>query len=338
MFYGVRILYISDYVKNNRYRYKQWMKYRYIMKYDDADIFIDESLQKKIEEKKRRLDALRPLPKEAIKKLLEDIRLRHTYHSDAIEGNTLTLQETKLVLEQGITIGGKPLKDHIEARNDAEAFDFMLQLVQKKTAFSQEIIQQIHDIVTKGLLKDSGKYRTGNVRITGSSITPPSYQKIIPLMDDYIHTIKNRSLYPLEKATIIHHRLVWIHPFFDGNGRVARLVTNLFFMQTGYPPVVLKQEQRKVYYHVLHQADNGNLSPLAMFLAKAMNEALQFYLSVFIDEEHLIPLKELAEQSPYSQEYLSLRARQGKLDAVKLEKIWYSSTRALQEYLKTIKS
>jgi Fic family protein len=308
------------------------------MKYDDTDILIDESLLKKIEEKKHRLDNLRPLPKEAVKKLLEDIRLRHTYHSDAIEGNTLTLQETKLVLEHGITIGGKPLKDHIEARNDAEAFDFMLQLVQKKTPLSQEIIQQIHDIVTKGLLKDSGKYRTGNVRITGSSITPPSYQKIISLMDDYIRSIKNLPLHPLKKAAFIHHRLIWIHPFFDGNGRVSRLITNLFFMQEGYPPIILKQEQQKNYYHVLHQGDEGNLSPLAMFLAKAMNEAVQFYLSVFIDEERLIPLKELAEHSPYSQEYLSLRARQGKLDAVKLETAWYSSTRALQEYIKTIKS
>jgi cell filamentation protein, protein adenylyltransferase len=308
------------------------------MKYDDTDILIDESFLKKIAEKKHRLDTLRPLPKDAVKKLLEDIRLRHTYHSDAIEGNTLTLQETKLVLEQGITIGGKPLKDHIEARNDAEAFDFMVQLVQKKEAFSQEIIQQIHDIVTRGLLKDSGKYRTGNVRIAGSSITPPSYQKIIPLMDDYIRSIKNLPIHPLKKAAVIHHRLVWIHPFFDGNGRVARLVTNLFFMQQGYPPIVLKQEQRKSYYYVLHQADLGNLSPLTLFLSKAMNEALQFYLSVFIDEERLIPLKELAEHSPYSQEYLSLRARQGKLDAVKLEQDWYSSTRALNEYIKTIKS
>ena len=308
------------------------------MKYDDTDIFIDESLRKKIEEKKHRLDTLRPLPKDALNKLLEDIRLRHTYHSDAIEGNTLTLQETKLVLEQGITIGGKPLRDHIEARNDAEAFDFMLQLVQKKEAFSQKNIQQIHDIVTKGLVKDSGKYRTGNVRITGSSITPPSYNKIIPLMDDYINTIKNLTLNPLKKAAVIHHRFVWIHPFFDGNGRVARIITNLFFIQEGYPPIVLKQEQRKIYYHVLYQADNGNLSPLTTFLAMAMNEALQFYLSVFIDEERLIPLKELVKHSPYSQEYLSLRARQGKLDAVKLEQVWYSSTRALKEYIKAIKS
>jgi Fic family protein len=302
------------------------------MKYADTDIPIDESLLKKIDEKKRRLDRLRPLPKDAMQKLLEDMRLRHTYHSDAIEGNTLTLQETKLVLEEGITIGGKPLKDHIEALNDAQAFDFMVQLVQKKTPLSQESIQQIHEIVTKGLLKDSGKYRTGNVRISGSSINPPSYTKVISLMDDYIQTVKKISVHPLKKAAYIHHQLAWIHPFFDGNGRVARLLTNLFFMQQGYPPVVLKQEQRNTYYHVLHQADNGHLSPLAEFLAKAMNESLQLYLSVFIDEERLIPLKELAQHSPYSQEYLSLRARQGKLDAVKLEQTWYSSMRALKEY------
>jgi len=302
----------------------------------DADIIINESLLRNIDEKKRRLDRLRPLPKDAVQKLLEDIRIRHTYHSDAIEGNTLTLQETKLVLEEGITIGGKPLKDHIEARNDAEAFDFIVQLVQQKKPFSQERIQQIHEIVTKGLLKDAGKYRTGNVRITGSSITPPSYTKIIPLMDDYIHTIKKLQVHPLKKAAIIHYQLAWIHPFFDGNGRVARLAMNLFFMQQGYPPVILKQEQRKIYYHVLRQADKGNLSPFAEFISKAMNESLQFYLSVFIDDEHLIPLKELAQHSPYSQEYLSLRARQGKFDAVKLEQVWYSSKRALKEYIKKI--
>lgn len=310
------------------------MTYRYNMNHADTDIFIDASLLQKIDDKKQRLDRLRPLPKDALQHLLEDIRLRHTYNSDAIEGNTLTLQETKLVLEEGITIGGKPLKDHIEARNDAEAFDFITQFVQQKTSFSQETIQRIHEIVTKGLLIDAGKYRTGNVRITGSPISPPKYTKIIPLMDEYIHTIKRLETHPLKTATFIHHRLVWIHPFFDGNGRVARLVTNLFLMQQGYPPVILKREQRKTYYNVLHQADNGNLSPLAVFITKAMNESLQLYLSVFIDDERLIPLKEFAQYSPYSQEYLSLRARQGKLDAVKLEHTWYSSMRALKEYIK----
>lgn len=307
------------------------------MKYADTDINIDDLLLKRVEERKKRLDTLRPLPKDAVKKLLEDIRLRHTYHSDAIEGNTLTLQETKLVLEEGVTIGGKPLKDHLEAKNDAEAFDLMVKLVHAKKPLSQDIIQQMHEIVTKGILEESGKYRTENVRITGSKTTSPSYSKIVKLMEEYISNIKELKLHPIKKAAFIHHELVRIHPFLDGNGRVARLITNLYLMQMGHPPIVLKKEERRKYYRVLQKADVGDLSPLATFIAKAVHEALMYYLSSFVDDERLISLKEIAEFSPYSQEYLSLRARQGKLDAVKIENVWYSSKRALKEYLKSLR-
>ena len=306
------------------------------MKYNDTDIIIDELLLKRTQEKKDRLDKLRPLSTDAVKKILEDIRLRHTYHSDAIEGNTLTLQETKLVLDEGITIGGKPLKDHIEARNDAEAFDLMIDLVHAKKSISQETIQQIHEVVTKGLLKDAGKYRTENVRITGSATTPPSYLKIVKLMDEYIQNIQKLKLHPIKKAAFIHHEFVWIHPFYDGNGRVVRLLTNLYLMQKGYPPIILKKEDRKRYYFALNKGDQGDLSVFADFIAKAVHEALQHYLSSFIEEERLIPLKEIADYIPYSQEYLSLRARQGKLDAVKIENVWYSSKRALKEYMQSI--
>ncbi|MBU1941838.1 MAG: Fic family protein [Candidatus Thermoplasmatota archaeon] len=307
------------------------------MKYADTDIHIDELLLKKIKEKKKRLDTLRPLPKEALKKLLEDIRLRHTYHSDAIEGNTLTLQETKLVLEEGVTIGGKPLKDHLEAKNDAEAFDLMVKLVYAKKPVSPDNIQEIHEIVTKGILRESGKYRTENVRITGSKTTPPSYTKIVKLMEEYISNIKELKLHPIKKAAFIHHELVRIHPFHDGNGRVSRLITNLYLMKEGYPPIILKKEDRRKYYRVLQRADNGDLSAFTNFIAKAVHEALMYYLSSFVDDERLISLKEIADFSPYSQEYLSLRARQGKLDAVKLENMWYSSKHALKEYLKNLR-
>lgn len=305
------------------------------MKYADTDI--DVLLLKKIEEKKNRLDKLRPLSKDALKKILEDIRLRHTYHSDAIEGNTLTLQETKLVLEGGVTIGGKPLKDHIEAQNDAEAFDLMVELVHAKKSISQEIIQQIHEVVTKGILKDAGKYRTENVRITGSKTTPPSYSKIVKLMEDYVQNIRQLKLNPIKKTAFIHHELVRIHPFIDGNGRIARLITNLYLMKQGYPPVILKKEDRYKYYRTLQKADEGNLSSFATFIAKAVNEALMYYLASFIDEERLIRLKDLAEFVPYSQEYLSLRARQGRLDAVKIENVWYSSKRAFKDYSQSVK-
>ena len=305
------------------------------MKYTDTDIQIDDLLIKRIEEKKKRLDALRPLPRDALKKLLKDIRLRHTYHSDAIEGNTLTLQETKLVLEEGITIGGKPLKDHVEAKNDAEAFDLMIRLVHSKKQISQEIIQELHALVTKGLLADSGKYRTENVRISGSKTTPPSYLKIVKLMNQYISDNKNLKIHPIKKAAFIHHELVFIHPFLDGNGRVARLITNLYLMNQGYCPIVLKKEDRRKYYQVLQRADDGDLSQFANFIAQAAHESLMYYLSSFVDDEQLVSLKDIAEFAPYSQEYLSLRARQGKLDAVKIENVWFSSKRALKDYLKS---
>ena len=307
------------------------------MKYADTDIIIDETLLKSIEEKKKRLDDIRPLPKDTLKKLLEDIRLRHTYHSDAIEGNILTLQETKLVLEEGVTIGGKSLKDHIEAKNDAEAFDLMIKMVHAKKQISQDIIQEIHEIVTKGILKESGKYRTSNVRIAGSKTTPPSYSKILNLMEEYISNIQKLKLHPIKKAAFIHHELVRIHPFLDGNGRVSRLITNLHLMKMGYPPIVLKKEYRRKYYQVLQTADNGDLSSFANFIAKAVHEALMYYLSSFIDDERLISLKEIAELSTYTQEYLSLRARQNKLDAVKIENVWYSSKRALKDYIKSLR-
>jgi len=306
------------------------------MKYADTDILIEDSLFHKIQEKKTRLDKLRPLPKDAVKKLLQDIRLRHTYHSDAIEGNTLTLQETKLVLEEGITIGGKPLKDHVEAKNDAEAFDLMVNLVNSNVSITQEVIQRLHELVAKGLLEDAGRYRTTNVRITGSSKMPPDFSKIVKLMDEFIRGVKELKFHSLKKAVFVHYELVRIHPFIDGNGRVARLLTNLYLMEQGYPPIILKKTERRLYYKALNKADEGDLSLFANFIAKAVHESLMFYLSSFVTEERLVPLAEIIEYSPYSQEYLSLRARQGKLDAVKMENVWYTSKRALKEYIKRI--
>lgn len=307
------------------------------MKYADTDILVNDLLLNNIEKKKQKLDSLRPLPKDAVKRIIEDIRLRHTYHSDAIEGNTLTLQETKLVLEEGITIGGKPLKDHIEAKNDAEAFDLMIELVHAKKKISQEIIQQIHEFVMKGLINHPGQYRTENVRITCAKIRPPSYHEIINLLDDYIQDIQTLKIQTIKKAAYIHHEFVRIHPFIDGNGRVARLLTNFYLMKKGFPPIIIQKENRKKYYTSLKKADHGDLSDLATFIARTVNESLQYYLSIFIDEERLLPLAELSKKSDYSQEYLSLRARQGKLDAVKIENIWHSSKRALKEYQKSIK-
>lgn len=299
---------------------------------ETQDIKIEKNLFKKIRAKKARLDKKRPFPKDSLQKLKEEIRLQHTNHSNAIEGNTLTLFETKLILEDGITIGGKSLKEHLEALNNANAFDLIEELAKNNKEISHENIQKIHEIVIQGILKDAGKYRTQNVRIVGSQKTPPDFLKIPGLIDDLIKNVNKNSLNPIIIASFLHHKFAEIHPFTDGNGRVARLLCNLYLIKKGYPIIVVRKENRAKYYKFLNLADKGNLSPFANFIAKAIDESLMHYMAIFGGKDELIPLKELTEISRYSQQYLSLRARQGKLDAVKIGRVWYSSKSALGEY------
>lgn len=303
------------------------------MEFADTDISPDSPSFIRMEDKKRILDDLRPLSTDAVGRLLEDFKIRFTYHSDAIEGNTLSLNETKLVIMEGITIGGKPLKDHIEARNDALAFDLVVKMVKEDVEIDHLIVQEIHEMVTRGILMEAGRYRTTNVRITGSRSAPPPYHKLVEYMDGFIEEVSRMDRNPVIVASFIHHSLVKIHPFVDGNGRVARLLMNLYLMRHGYPPVVLKQEDRKRYYSCLQLADGGNLAPFTRYVIGALNESLSTYLSAFSDGDRLVPLKELISSAGYSQEYLSLRVRQGKLDGVKIENIWYSSERMIKEYV-----
>jgi Fic family protein len=140
-------------------------------------------------------------------------------------------------------------------------------------------------------------------------------------------------MHPVETAAFLHHGFVQIHPFIDGNGRVARLLTNLYLIAQGYPPIVLKFRDRGEYYRYLKAADGGKLGGFANFIAKAVDESLTVYLSIFGGVDELLPLKEFAGDTAYSQEYLSLRARQGVLDAVKVGRVWYSTKRAVREYV-----
>ena len=299
----------------------------------DTDITIDKPMFERIRRKRDILDAKRPLPKDALNRLREEMRIAHTYHSNAIEGNTLTLQETKLILEEGVTVGGKSLAEHLEATGNAKAFD-MLEELAKVSKLDHVLIQQLHEVVTRGLLEDAGRYRMQNVRITGASKSPPDFSKVPNMIDVLLETISKMKAHPIITAAYLHHGLVRIHPFTDGNGRVGRLLTNLHFMRYGYPPVILKKEERRRYYSYLRKADGGDLSSLVNFIGKAVDESLTIYLAMFGGKEELLPLKELAKGSPYTQEYLSRRARQGILDAVKMGRTWHSSRRALEEYVK----
>jgi len=304
-----------------------------IVKMPDTDIILKKVLLDRIMAKKERLDSERPLPKDALERLRQEIRLAHTYHSNAIEGSTLSLQETKLILEEGVTIGGKTLREHLEATGNADAFDLIEELARRKKDIDHGVVQEIHGMVTRGQLMDSGKYRTHNVRITGAKKNPPDFSKLVPLMDRLLGDIRKMKGPEMIVAALLHYRFVEIHPFSDGNGRVARLLSNLYLMRAGFPPIVLKKEDRKRYYQCLNKADGGNTGPFVNFVAKAVDEGLTLYLSIFGGKDELVPLRELATGTPYSQEYLSLRARQGAIDAIKMGKVWHSTRRALEEYI-----
>jgi Fic family protein len=206
-----------------------------------------------LDQLKIKLDALRPLPESVIKNLHEDLVLRWTYHSNAIEGNTLTLLETKIVLE-GITIGGKPLREHFEAINHRNAILYLEEIAQRKEPFSEWQIRNIHQLILKNIDdENAGRYRNVNVIIAGANHVPTDHLKVPERMRQFIdwYNTDATQLHPIERAARIHADFVGIHPFIDGNGRTSRLLMNLELMKSGFPPCVIKVEQRLAYYAAL---------------------------------------------------------------------------------------
>lgn len=234
-----------------------------------------------IDQKKARLDALRPLSPHTLKSLREKIALEWTYNSNAIEGNTLTLKETKVVLE-GITVGGKSVKEHLEAINHNEAIGYLEEIVQGGETLSEWQIKNIHAIVLKNIdATNAGVYRKENVVISGADHTPPDFTVVPDQMEDLIaHYQKDwNDLHPAERAALLHIDFVKIHPFVDGNGRTARLLQNFELMKHGFPPIVIKKEHRLEYYDLLDKAHTrGETSGFITFSADRLNESLDLYL------------------------------------------------------------
>lgn len=296
---------------------------------------LTERLHKRILQKKKKLDDLRPLPSTVVRKLRGQMQIEYIYNSNAIEGNTLTLRETQLVLEEGITVGGKPLREIMEVRNHPEAIEF-IENVAKSNELKEEYILTVHQIIMKNSIEDAGRYRTREVRIAGTNyMPPPAYEvpfEIRGMIEKY-----NRNpdeFVPIELAAWVHHKLVQIHPFHDGNGRVARLLSNLTLLHFGYPMTVILRVDRKRYYDTLRKADKENLAQFANFIASAVEQALDTYLRA-IDpaQDPLIPISEASKGTPYSPEYLSLLARTRRIPATKIGKKWLVSKSAIQEYI-----
>ncbi|MBI5755100.1 Fic family protein [Candidatus Peregrinibacteria bacterium] len=295
----------------------------------------------RLAEKRKRLNSLRPLPAVAVRKLKEHFEVEMTYNSNGIEGNSLTLRETFLVLNEGVTIKGKPLKDHLEATNHKEALDFLYDLVGhgKKITFSEHLIKSLHQLVTQNIEKDwAGRYRNASVRMTGTPYQPPSALNVPALMNDLIRWVGNqqKKLHVVELAAMLQHKLVYIHPFFDGNGRTARLIMNVLLLQKGYPLAIILKNDRKRYYRVLQSADNNNYKPLVEFVAKAVERSLDIYLDALTPssktKEKYITLSKAAKNSHYSAKYLNLLANKGSLEAHKEGRNWVTTEKAIQRY------
>ena len=256
-----------------------------ILSYGKVD-YEDEEIIAKINKLKKQLDAIRPISKAQLQNLRNYFKVQYTFDSNRIEGNTLTLQETALVVDKGITISGKSVQEHLEAINHSEAVDLIIDLAQNKTTLSEYVLKQLHGLVLRGIDKNNaGKYRSVNVMISGSSHKPPQPFMLAKLMEDYFlfYELNRSTMHPVLLAAEMHERLVTIHPFIDGNGRTSRLIMNLILMQHGFPITNISGERqnRLAYYNSLEAVQVQNdKSKFYEFVCKAVHFSLTEYLGL----------------------------------------------------------
>lgn len=236
-----------------------------------------------IDDLKAKLDQHRPLSSAIVKNLHEDLILRWTYHSNAIEGNTLTLLETKVVLE-GITVGGKALREHFEAINHRDAILYVEDIIKKQEPFSEWQIRNIHQLILRNIDdENAGRYRQQNVLISGATTNPPDHTLLNDKMAQFIdwYNQEAHKLHPVERAAKVHADFVDIHPFVDGSGGTSRLLMNLELMKAGYPPSVITVENRLAYYEALDQwMAYSNCEPFNNLVAAVVLEGFKPYQTV----------------------------------------------------------
>jgi Fic family protein len=236
-----------------------------------------------IDTKKQKLDTHRPLPKNTLKSLRENMLLEWTYNSNAIEGNTLTISETKVVLE-GITIGGKSMREHLEVINHRDAIFFLEELVKSDEPLSEWNIKNLHRLILKNIDdENAGSYRTENVIISGAKHRPPEHYLVKEQMERmvYLYNEEWPKFHSVERAALLHGEFVRIHPFIDGNGRSARLLLNFELMKNTYPPMIIKKEMRPQYYDALDLAHTtGDYRRFVELVVECVEASLDLWLSV----------------------------------------------------------
>lgn len=242
-----------------------------------------ESIFEQIDRKKQELDSRRPLTEGEVERLMEEFTVEYTYNSNAIEGNTLTLRETDLVL-RGLTIDRKSLKDHMEAVGHKEAFEYVRELVKDNVPISEAVIKQIHYLVLADKKEDRGVYRRVPVRIMGAQNEPVHPYLIEPKMEQLLTTFFESDEHIVTKLARFHIEFEGIHPFIDGNGRTGRLLVNLELMKAGYPPIDVKFTDRLSYYNAFDEYYvKNNLSVMENLFAGYVNSKLDSYLKILED-------------------------------------------------------
>lgn len=256
---------------------------RYKIDEDNFIINLPEDFFEELDKKKKILDSKRPLSKQTLESLEKNFKLEWTYNSNAIEGNTLTLKETKVALE-GITIGGKTVREHLEAINHDEAISMIEEIVADNEELTEMDIKNIHALVLKGIdNENAGRYRTENVIISGATHIPPESVIVPELMEKLIYRYDEweKKYHPIIVAALLHAEFVKIHPFIDGNGRTARLLMNFEAMRSGYPPIIIKVEDRLKYYEALDEgALTGDYTMFVKLVKKSANEMMDLYLKL----------------------------------------------------------
>lgn len=243
-----------------------------------------ESLLPLIDKKMAQLSTLRPLTQGEVERLNEEFTVEYTYNSNAIEGNTLTLRETDLVL-RGLTIDQKPLKDHMEVIGHHEAFQYIQTLVSEKQVLTEQVIKDIHYLVLSDKKEDRGIYRKVPVRIMGATNEPVQPFLIRPKMEQLLKDYQVSHENMITKTARFHIEFESIHPFIDGNGRTGRLLVNLELMKAGYPPIDIKFTDRLAYYQAFETYHSkGSLSEMENLFARYINERLDMYLSILGNE------------------------------------------------------
>ncbi|KAB8140799.1 Fic family protein [Chloroflexia bacterium SDU3-3] len=304
------------------------------------EIRLDPRLAQRLHEKKALLDLQRPLSPTVVAKLYEDLRIRQTYHSNAIEGNTLDLSETQLVVAEGITIGGHTVREHLEAINHAAAYGRMLELARGDASLDAAAICELHGLVTQGLVDTPGAYRRAAVFISGSEHRPPHHSQVSGLMADLVAWVAGdgQAYEPVLRAALTHEMLLAIHPFADGNGRTGRLVLNLQLMRDGYPTALLLAGWRPRYIQAMERAHHGQYSPLANVIGQAVEAGLDMFLSACADvpEELQRPIREVAEACAIDGDYLGWLLREGRVAGQKRRGRWYTSEAAVRRYQREV--